>query len=56
MKVGDLVKTIYGPFRRGILIERVLDPQGADIKVFKVLWIDGTTGNNVWDYDLEKIA
>jgi len=23
--------------------------------VFKVLWHDGTIGNNVWDYDLKVI-
>jgi hypothetical protein len=56
MKVGDLVKTIYGPYRRGILIERVLDRLAMNNKVFNVLWMDGSTGNNIWDYDLEKIA
>jgi len=25
-------------------------------KVFKVLWQNGTIGNNIWDYDLELIS
>jgi hypothetical protein len=56
MQVGDLVKTIGGFYRRGILIERVHDPLAQHNKVFKVLWANGTMGNNVWDYDLELVA
>ena len=56
MKVGDLVKTVGGFYRRGILVERVHDPMALVGKVFKVLWADGTMGNNVWDYDLEVIS
>jgi hypothetical protein len=56
MQVGDLVKTVVGFYRRGILIERVHDPIAVNSKVFKVLWVDGTMGNNVWDYDLKVIS
>ena len=56
MQVGDLVKTVFGFYRRGILVERVWDPIAMSNKVFKVMWTDGTMGNNVWDYDLEVIS
>ena len=55
MKVGDLVVTIYGPYRRGLLIEQVQDRLAMNNKVFKVLWQNGTIGNNVWDYDLKLV-
>ena len=55
MKVGDLVKTVHGFYRRGILIERIQDRLATNNKVFKILWQDGTIGNNIWDYDLEVI-
>jgi len=56
VKVGDLVVTVYGPHRRGILIEQVQDRLAMNNKVFKVLWQNGTIGNNIWDYDLEAIS
>jgi len=56
MQVGDLVKTVRRCNRRGILVERVYDPIAMNNKVFKVMWTDGTIGNNVWDYDLEVIS
>ena len=56
MRVGDLVKSVFGFYRRGILVERVYDPIAMNNKVFKVMWTDGTIGNNVWDYDLEVIS
>jgi hypothetical protein len=56
VKVGDLVKTVCGFYRRGILIEQVRDKLAMHNKVFKVLWQNGTIGNNVWDYDLEVIS
>jgi len=55
VKVGDLVVTIYGPYRRGLLIEQVQDRLAMNNKVFKVLWQNGTIGNNVWDYDLKLV-
>jgi hypothetical protein len=55
MRVGDLVKTVLGPYRRGFIIEQVRDCLAMNNKVFKVLWLDGSIGNNMWDYDLELI-
>jgi len=56
MKVGDLVVTVYGQYRRGLLIEQVQDRLAMNNKVFKVLWQNGTIGNNIWDYDLEVVS
>lgn len=56
MKIGDLVKTVVGFHRRGLLVKRIHDPLAQRNKVFKILWVDGTMGNNVWDYDLEVIS
>jgi len=55
MKIGDLVKTVFGPYRRGLLVELVQDRLAMNNKVFKVLWLDGSVGNNIWDYDLELV-
>ena len=62
MKVGDLVRDNH-PSRRkcaeriGVLVENVGHNRGLGCtnKVFKVLWRNGTVGNNVWDYDLKII-
>ena len=56
MKVGDLIKTVHGFYRRGILVEQNQDRLAMNNKVFKVLWQNGTIGNNIWDYDLEVIS
>ena len=63
MKVGDLVKDNHpnrgmGPERIGVLVENVGHNRGLGCtnKVFKVLWRNGTIGNNVWDYDLKAIS
>ncbi len=58
MKVGDLVKTVigHGFYRRGILVEQIQDRLAMNNKVFKVLWQNGTIGNNIWDYDLEVVS
>ena len=55
MQVGDLVKTVHGFYRRGILLEQIQDRLAMNNKVFKILWQDGTIGNSIWDYDLEVI-
>ena len=65
MKVGDLVVCNHParftvgstPQRVGLLISESTDRyvSMALNKAFKVLWRDGTIGNNVWDYDLELI-
>ena len=61
MKVGDLVKDIH-PSRHGA--ERYGIILGFSIRFlinrynnneYRVLWRDGTIGNNVWDYDLKII-
>ena len=62
MKVGDLVKDNhpnYPPHHRriGVIVESVGHNKGLGCtnKVFKVLWRNGTIGNNVWDYDLKVV-
>lgn len=60
MKVGDLVKDnspnwLGRDERVGVLVERTLLGTSSLNKSFKVLWCDGTIGNNVWDYDLKVI-
>ena len=55
MKVGDLVWFVKPHNDRnmyGIIIERVNDPLAFNNDVFKILWRDGTIGNNLWSYDL----
>jgi len=56
VKVGDMVKTVHGFYRRGLLIEQAQDRLAMNNKVFRVLWHNGTVSNNVWDYDLELIS
>ena len=66
MKVGDLVVCNHParftvgstPQRVGLLISESTDRyvSMALNKAFKVLWRDGTIGNNVWDYDLELVG
>ena len=60
MKVGDLVMYDHPSWlgrdeRVGVLVERTLLGTSSLNKSFKVLWRDGTIGNNVWDYDLKVI-
>ena len=61
MKVGDLVKDNHpswmGQERIGVIVGRGVSMLGASRmnKSFKVLWRDGTIGNNIWDYDLKNI-
>ena len=61
MKVGDLVKDNHpnrrGCERIGILVENVVHHIGlaCNNRMFKVLWQNGTIGNNVWDYDLKVV-
>ena len=55
MKVGDLVKDNQ-PFaseRIGVIVGRT--KSALHNKSFKVLWRNGTIGNNVWDYDLKMV-
>lgn len=63
MKVGDLVVCNHPahftigntPRRFGLLIERTRLGTSSLNKSFRVLWRDGTIGNNVWDYDLKIV-
>ena len=62
MKVGDLVKDNHPSWlgrdeRIGVVISESTDRyvSMALNKAFKVLWRDGTIGNNVWDYDLRVL-
>lgn len=61
MKVGDLVKdnhpSRYGAERYGIILGfsvRFLIHRYNNNE-YRVLWRDGTIGNNVWDYDLKIV-
>lgn len=61
MKAGDLVKDNHpswmGAERVGVVISESTDHyvSMALNRAFKVLWRDGTIGNNVWDYDLKVV-
>jgi len=53
--IGDLVKDNQ-PFaseRIGVIVGRT--KSALHNKSFKVLWRNGTIGNNVWDYDLKIV-
>ena len=58
-KPGDLVQLVrihdYDSIMIGIIIEKVHEPMAQNNEVFKILWRNGTTGNYVWDYDLEPL-
>ena len=59
MKVGDMVKDNH-PTRSsidkvGVVLELTCLGTTRLNKCFKILWHDGTIGNNVWDYDLKVI-
>ena len=56
IKIGDLVQHCFSE-RKGFVYKEVFDPLCATTinKVFDILWIDGTMGHNVWNYDLEVI-
>ncbi len=61
MKVGDLVVCNHPayftvgntPRRVGVIVGRT--KSALHNKSFKVLWRDGTIGNNIWDYDLKVV-
>ena len=60
MKVGDFVKDNH-PTRSsinkvGVILERTRLGTSCLNKCFKILWRDGTIGNDVWDYDLKVIS
>ena len=61
MKVGDLVKDNHpsrgmGPERIGVIVGDDGPGWQASLnRTFRVLWRDGTIGNNIWDYDLKNI-
>ena len=60
MKVGDLVRDNHpnrmGAERIGVLVTRTRLGTSSLNKSFRVLWHNGTIGNNVWDYDLKVIS
>ncbi len=57
MKPGDLVQLSqpWGDPMVGVIIEQVFDRLAQLNKVYRVLWQDGTIGNNIWDYDLKMV-
>jgi len=61
VKVGDLVRdnrpNWLGGERVGVIISESTDRyvSMALNRAFKVLWRDGTIGNNVWDCDLKIV-
>lgn len=55
MKVGDFVEHVHAHKREnliGVIIEEMHDPLAMNNRVFRVVWKDGSMGENVWDYDL----
>ena len=59
LQVGDFVKSGYHgwsdrPDRQGFIVEE-LPKSRATLRIFKVLWINGEIGNNIYDYDLELV-
>jgi hypothetical protein len=61
LKPGDLVRVSWHGLKRdlgdvGVILERVAEPMAMNNDVFKILWRDGTIGNNIWDYDLDLEA
>ena len=56
MKQGSLVQHCFSE-KIGVVMKEVFDPLCATTinKVFDVLWLDGTTGPNIWNYDLELV-
>ena len=56
MKVGDLVQHCFHE-RLGVIIKEVDHPStwSNTNKVFDIVWVNGATGYNIWDYDLEKV-
>ena len=62
MKIGDLVFCNHPAYftvgntlkRRGIIIGEMPESRALN-RLFKVLWSNGTIGNNVWDYDLKIV-
>ena len=62
MKVGDLVRDNHPnsfqivPNKIGVIVGQSTERRQAPLnKSFKVLWRNGTIGNNVWDYDLKVV-
>ena len=56
MKQGSLVQHCFSE-KIGVVLKEVYDPLCATTinKVYDIMWLDGTTGHNVWNYDLELI-
>ena len=56
MKQGSLVQHCFSE-KIGVVMKEVFDPLCATTtnKVFDVMWLDGTTGHNIWNYDLELV-
>ena len=57
VRVGDLVKSNHpswlGTERVGVIVGQTIT--SLHNKSFKVLWRNGTIGNNIWDYDLKIV-
>ena len=64
-KLGDMVRdnsphawsaASYGGggFRHGVIIQEQHTSRALN-RMFRVLWQNGTIGENVWDYDLKRI-
>lgn len=57
MKPGSLVQH-WATEKIGIILKEVWDPLcGTTVnKVYDIMWLDGTTGHSVWNYDLELVG
>tara|TARA_Y100001938_G_C8039008_1_gene405081 strand:- start:749 stop:988 length:240 start_codon:yes stop_codon:yes gene_type:complete len=64
-KLGDMVRDnsphawanagVYGGgFRHGVIIQEQHTSRALN-RMFKILWQNGTIGENVWDYDLKRV-
>ena len=56
MKVGDMVQHCFHE-RVGVIIKEVDHPstRASTNKVFDIVWLNGTTGYSIWNYNLEKV-
>ena len=56
MKPGSLVQH-WATEKTGIILKEFWAPLcGTTVnKVYDIMWLDGTTGHNVWNYDLELV-
>jgi hypothetical protein len=55
VNIGDLVGHVFST-RVGIILRIADDRRARSNRSFDVLWTNGKTGYNIWDYDLELLS